>query len=63
VFRNCAIDSSKLEEESGWEPTLQFEEGTEKTVAGTSTIRRGSTKSLSGSTANIASKCIKMNKI
>lgn len=27
-----AIDSSKLHEELGWEPTLQFEEGIEKTV-------------------------------
>ena len=27
-----AIDSSKLKNELGWEPTLQFEEGIEKTV-------------------------------
>lgn len=27
-----AIDSSKLKEELGWEPTLQFEEGLERTV-------------------------------
>ncbi len=27
-----AIDSSKLQRELGWEPTLQFEEGVEKTV-------------------------------
>ena len=27
-----AIDSSKLQRELGWEPTLQFEEGIEKTV-------------------------------
>ena len=27
-----AIDSSKLKEELGWEPSLQFEEGIEKTV-------------------------------
>ena len=27
-----AIDSSKLQEELGWEPSLQFEEGIEKTV-------------------------------
>ena len=27
-----AIDSTKLKEELGWEPTLQFEEGIEKTV-------------------------------
>ena len=28
-----AIDSSKLKNELGWEPSLQFEEGIEKTVA------------------------------
>ena len=27
-----AIDSSKLKNELGWEPSLQFEEGVEKTV-------------------------------
>jgi len=27
-----AIDSRKLQRELGWEPTLQFEEGIEKTV-------------------------------
>ena len=27
-----AIDSSKLQNELGWEPSLQFEEGIEKTV-------------------------------
>ena len=27
-----AIDSRKLQKELGWEPTLQFEEGIEKTV-------------------------------
>ena len=27
-----AIDSTKLKEELGWEPSLQFEEGIEKTV-------------------------------
>ena len=27
-----AIDSSKLKTELGWEPSLQFEEGIEKTV-------------------------------
>ena len=27
-----AIDSSKLQHELGWEPSLQFEEGIEKTV-------------------------------
>ena len=27
-----AIDSSKLKQELGWEPSLQFEEGIEKTV-------------------------------
>ena len=27
-----AIDSSKLQKELGWEPSLQFEEGIEKTV-------------------------------
>ena len=28
----CAIDSSKLKNELGWEPSLQFEEGIDKTV-------------------------------
>ena len=28
-----AIDASKLKDELGWEPSLQFEEGIEKTVA------------------------------
>ena len=28
-----AIDSSKLKDELGWKPSLQFEEGIEKTVA------------------------------
>ena len=28
-----AIDSRKLQSELGWEPSLQFEEGLEKTVA------------------------------
>ena len=28
-----AIDSSKLKNELGWQPSLQFEEGIEKTVA------------------------------
>jgi dTDP-glucose 4,6-dehydratase len=28
-----AIDSTKLKDELGWEPSLQFEEGIEKTVA------------------------------
>jgi dTDP-glucose 4,6-dehydratase len=28
-----AIDSSKLQNELGWKPSLQFEEGIEKTVA------------------------------
>ncbi|MFT7155483.1 MAG: dTDP-glucose 4,6-dehydratase, partial [Parvicella sp.] len=27
-----AIDASKIKEELGWEPSLQFEEGMEKTV-------------------------------
>ena len=27
-----AIDSTKLKDELGWEPSLQFEEGIEKTV-------------------------------
>ena len=27
-----AIDSTKLQKELGWEPSLQFEEGIEKTV-------------------------------
>jgi len=27
-----AIDSSKIQKELGWEPSLQFEEGLEKTV-------------------------------
>jgi dTDP-glucose 4,6-dehydratase len=27
-----AIDSSKLQQELGWQPSLQFEEGIEKTV-------------------------------
>ncbi|HBC21070.1 MAG TPA: dTDP-glucose 4,6-dehydratase, partial [Porphyromonadaceae bacterium] len=27
-----AIDSTRLKEELGWEPSLQFEEGLEKTV-------------------------------
>lgn len=27
-----AIDSTKLQRELGWEPSLQFEEGIEKTV-------------------------------
>jgi dTDP-glucose 4,6-dehydratase len=27
-----AIDSKKLKDELGWEPSLQFEEGIEKTV-------------------------------
>jgi len=27
-----AIDSTKLKEELGWEPSLQFEEGIDKTV-------------------------------
>jgi len=31
-FRN-AIDSSKINKELGWEPSLQFEEGIEKTVS------------------------------
>jgi dTDP-glucose 4,6-dehydratase len=30
--RSYAIDSSKLQHELGWEPSLQFEEGIEKTV-------------------------------
>ena len=29
-----AIDATKLKEELGWEPSLQFEEGIEKTVNG-----------------------------
>jgi len=28
-----AIDSTKLKDELGWEPSLQFEEGLQKTVA------------------------------
>ena len=28
-----AIDSTKLKNELGWEPSLQFEQGIEKTVA------------------------------
>ena len=28
-----AIDSTKLKDELGWEPSLQFEQGIEKTVA------------------------------
>ena len=28
-----AIDSSKINKELGWEPSLQFEEGIEKTVS------------------------------
>ena len=30
--RMSAIDSTKLQKELGWEPSLQFEEGIEKTV-------------------------------
>ena len=30
--RRYAIDSTKLKDELGWEPSLQFEEGIEKTV-------------------------------
>ena len=32
VHLRYAIDSTKLQKELGWEPTLQFEEGIEKTV-------------------------------
>ena len=38
-----AIDSTKLKNELGWEPSLQFEEGIEKTVV-VPTIRSGSTR-------------------
>ena len=30
--KRYAIDSTKLHEELGWEPSLQFEEGIEKTI-------------------------------
>ena len=36
-----AIDSTKLKNELGWEPSLQFEEGIEKTVNGIWKIRSG----------------------
>lgn len=36
-----AIDSTKLQKELGWEPSLQFEEGIEKTVIGILTIKSG----------------------
>ena len=32
VTMRYAIDSRKLQKELGWEPSLQFEEGIEKTV-------------------------------
>lgn len=36
-----AIDSRKLQAELGWEPSLQFEEGIEKTVNGILIMRDG----------------------
>lgn len=36
-----AIDSTKLQKELGWEPSLQFEEGIEKPYAGIWIIRNG----------------------
>lgn len=36
-----AIDSNKLKKELGWEPSLQFEEGIEKTVNGIWIIKSG----------------------
>ena len=36
-----AIDSRKLQDELGWEPSLQFEEGIEKPYNGTFIIKNG----------------------
>ncbi len=52
-----AIDSTRLKEELGWEPSLQFEEGLEKTVRCILTIRNGPTTSPLANTATITAVC------
>ena len=54
-----AIDSRKLKNELGWEPSLQFEEGIEKPCAGTSKTRSGWTISPRANTRNTTNPCIK----
>lgn len=58
-----AIDSTKLKNELGWEPSLQFEEGIEKTVKCISTTRHGLTTSPPASTRNITRRCIRTDSI
>ena len=54
-----AIDSRKLKNELGWEPSLQFEEGIEKPCAGTLKTRSGWTISPRANTRNTTNPCIK----
>lgn len=54
-----AIDSRKLKNELGWEPSLQFEEGIEKTVRWYLETRSGWTISPRANTRNTTNPCIK----
>lgn len=50
---------AQTENELGWEPSLQFEEGIEKPCAGTSKTRSGWTISPRANTRNTTNPCIK----
>ena len=52
-----AIDSRKLKDELGWEPSLQFEEESRRRYAGISTTRSGWTTSPPASTKNTMRRC------
>lgn len=53
-----AIDSRKLKEELGWEPSLQFEEGIEKTVRWYLANQEWMDDITSGNTSGTIRKCI-----
>lgn len=54
-----AIDSRKLQNELGWEPSLQFEEGIEKQSVGTSTTKIGWTTLPQATMSATMKKCTK----
>lgn len=54
-----AIDSNKLKHELGWEPSLQFEEGIERTVRWYLDNQEWMDHITSGEYENIMSRCIR----
>ena len=55
--RRYAIDPTKAETELGWKPQTTWDEGLEKTIAGTRKISRGSSTSATANIAIITRRC------